>query len=424
MGLASVGDRTETPRLGAESELGRPLDTQTCCWQAVERLARWQDWYGPLSQDQYDFWAWPLGGRTKRTYYGGSRPGYLLAGALAALDSAIPAARKLVRHPTRFPIADAHYVMGHLAVYAARRNPYSLERAEMILDALKLQRCRGFTDYCWGYPFDWVTVDGTWPAETPLITTTPYVYEAFEAYHEVAGDPESLHVMQSIATWASDGLHQTGVAPGQEATAYTPLDRRRVVNASAYRGYLLGAAGRRFGREDWLKAADANLKFVVGAQRQDGSWLYAVDGRDPFIDNFHTCFVLKNLAKSLASGAHADVNEALQKGYHFYKTALLDESGLPKPFAVTQRTNLVRRELYDYAEGINLALLMRGVDEDADAILARLVDDLVTHWQMDDGHFRTRTTVMGKNTVPYHRWAQSQVFRALALVAASGEPQS
>ena len=36
-----------------------------------------------------------------------------------------------------------------------------------------------FKEYCWGYPFDWVWRGGTIKRQTPLITTTPYVYKAF-----------------------------------------------------------------------------------------------------------------------------------------------------------------------------------------------------------------------------------------------------
>ena len=54
-----------------------------------------------------------------------------------------------------------------------------LEKAVHFLNELKKSRCRQFKEYCWGYPFDWVTRGGMIKQQTPLITTTPYVYEAF-----------------------------------------------------------------------------------------------------------------------------------------------------------------------------------------------------------------------------------------------------
>jgi hypothetical protein len=66
-----------------------------------------------------------------------------------------------------------------------------------------------------------------------------------------------------------------------------------VVNASAYRAFLLAAAWRAFGVEAYREASERNIEFVLGTQHEDGSWPYAVDGTRDFVDHFHTCFVLK-----------------------------------------------------------------------------------------------------------------------------------
>jgi hypothetical protein len=58
-------------------------------------------------------------------------------------------------------------------------------------------------------------------------------------------------------------------------------------------------------------------------------------------------------------------------------------------------------------------------------VLERLTGDLLDRWQLPDGHFVTRELVVGRNTVPYHRWAQSQAFRALVrLVASDGRAKA
>ena len=62
-------------------------------------------------------------------------------------------------------------------------------RAVHFLKALEASRCGKFKEYCWGYPFDWVTRNGVIPRQTPLITTTPYGYEAFLHVHRL--DPRA-----------------------------------------------------------------------------------------------------------------------------------------------------------------------------------------------------------------------------------------
>ena len=61
------------------------------------------------------------------------------------------------------------------------------------------------------------------------------------------------------------------------------------------------------------KIAERNLNFVLENQNPDGSWFYAVDGVRDFIDHFHTCFVMKALAKIHALTGHGDVSKRCRK---------------------------------------------------------------------------------------------------------------
>ena len=320
-----------------------------------------------------------------------------------------------MRRPTRFPIADAHYARGFFLRAEAVGDDAAVEAGCSFLDSLEESRCPGYDDFCWGYPFDWETCFGTFRAGVPLITSTPYCYEAFVAGHGATGREHYLSVAESTARFCFEQIPAAPVAPGAAASAYTPEDVRRVVNASAYRAFVLADAGHRFGRDDWSAAAAENVEFVLQSQQMDGSWLYAMDGRDAFVDNFHTCFVLKNLVKVGELSGSDRVLEAVRRGYDYYRLNLLDEDGQPKPFARAQRRTLFRQELHDYAEGINLALLLRRIEPEAATVLERLVDGLLRDWLLPDGHFVTRRLLVGRNTIPYHRWAQAQTFRSLAL---------
>lgn len=381
----------------------------------VAEFSSWLERFGPVSQDHYDFWAWEPGRRAKAAYYRHGGAAAALVAPFALADALIPRVRRLARRRTRFPIADAHYAMGYFLWAEASGDGSAIEAGQRFLDALEQTRCLGYDDYCWGYPFDWETCFGTFRAGVPLITTIPYCYEAFVAGHKATSDERYLAIAESTARFCFEGFPATVVADGSAASAYTPHDRRRVVNASAYRALVLADAAVRFARRDWEQAAAENIGFVLGSQQRDGAWLYAMDGRDTFIDNFHTCFVLKNLFKVWRLTGGDRLRDAITRGYAYYRTHLLDAEDQPEPFAQTQRLTLFRRELYDYAEGINLALLLREVESEAPHILDSLVSGLLRDWVLPDGHFVTRQLRVGRNTVPYHRWAQSQTFRSLAL---------
>ena len=223
--------------------------------------------------------------------------------------------------------------------------------------------------------------------------------------------------MQSIAEHAFLDIRDHELSADSATAGYNPHDLKGgVVNASAYRAFLLFAAGTRFERGDYLHAARRNLNFVLGAQQADGSWRYAEDGERDFVDHFHTCFVLKSLAKLEALGA-AGCSEAISRGVRFYVDRLFDEDSLPRPFAQAPRLTVYRHELYDYAECINLGTLLRGrfplLDRRVDATIA----DLMKRWRKPDGSFRSRELMLGWDNVPMHRWAQAQIFRSLCAAA-------
>ena len=78
-----------------------------------------------------------------------------------------------------------------------------------------------------------------------------------------------------------------------------------------------------------------------------------------------------------------------------------------------------RRELYDYAECINLCVLLRDSIPALDNVLSAVIEDLLKRWVKPDGSFRSRELWFNWDNVPMHRWAQSQMFRSLSLFTLS-----
>ncbi|PYR00771.1 MAG: hypothetical protein DMF95_01005 [Acidobacteria bacterium] len=330
-------------------------------------------------------------------------------------EAFLPSARRLFHRPTRFPIADAHYAMGFWYLYGAVGDPEYLEKAAAYLDVLKDTRCPGFEEYCWGYPFDWVTRNGTISRQTPLITTTPYAYEAFLLGYELCGREEWHQVLASTARHAFADIKEFKLSDDSATCSYTPFDGGGVINAAAYRAFLLTSASKLLAEGSYLEAGQRNLNFVLDAQNPNGSWYYAVDGVRDFVDHFHTCFVMKALAKIHRLTGHERCLGALAKGVEYYVTHLFDADGLPKPFSRAPRLTTYKRELYDCAECINLCLLLKDRFPQLEQTLATVVGSIMSGWVKSDGSFRSRQLLVGWDNVPMHRWAQSQMFRSLAF---------
>jgi hypothetical protein len=380
------------------------------------RFVAWLDGYGETSWDHQSYFAGPLGRRAKALYYRHRLVGTMAVSPMIFSEAFVPSARKLFWKRQRFPIADAHYAMGFAFLSQALESDEYYRRAVHFLEVLEETRSPGFERHGWGYPFDWETRSGTIPAGTPMITSLPYMYEAFREVHHMDGKARWFEVMRSIAEHARLDYRDIPISPAASTCAYTPnpTDEGGVVNAAAYRSFLLTCAAHDFGDERYGRIAEKNLNFVLESQNPDGSWFYSVEGARDFVDHFHTCFVLKALAKIEQFGGNAAVTSAIERGVGYYTGNLFDEDRLPKPFSRRPRMTVYKNELYDMAECINLAVLLRGRFPALDAILSAVVnrDD----WRKRDGSFRSRRLFLGWDNTPMHRWAQSQMFRSLSLL--------
>lgn len=391
----------------------------------VRRFISWLDGYGEISYDFQTFYASDLGRNAKALYYRKPLLGIAAVAPIIFCEAFIPSARKLFWRPQRFPIGDAHFAMGFAALAKYLNHEGYYRRALHFLQVLEETRCPGYEHYCWGYPFNWETVRGTIREGTPLITTVPYVYEAFRDVHAIDNNPRWREIMRSIAEHGLLDYKDFPTSSRAAACSYTPNPEQSVgvINANAYRAFLLIQAAMDFSESRYREVADKNLYFVLESQNPDGSWHYANDGKRHFIDHFHTCFVLKALAKIEALTGNYECTKAIERGIDYYIHNLFDEQGIPKPFSRSPRLIVYRRELYDFAECINLGVLLRNRFETLDRLVDGVVNQVLTVWQNPDGSFRSRQLFWGWDNVAMHRWAQAQVFRSLCfLLFRTGKP--
>ena len=445
-----------------QSSVPGPRSSADKVSRVLTDFTEWLDAYGETSWDHQSFFAGPVGGRAKSLYY---RSGVIGTAAVAPMifcEAFLPSARRLFHHPLRFPIADAHYAMGFAFLYEATGDSAHLEKAVHFLNELTTSRCHDFKEYSWGYPFDWVWRGGVIKQQTPLITTTPYVYEAFLQVYEIIERRDGLlkpedslqlgrangsergqppahrslrpggrtedrgetpedflcrykQILESIARHAAIDIKDFQISDRASSCSYTPNDEGGVINAAAYRAFLLTSASKVLCRDEYWPIAERNLNFVLENQNPDGSWPYAVDGVRDFIDHFHTCFVVKALVKIRALTGYEGCDEALTRGVEYYLKNLFDEDGLPKPFSKAPRLTVYKRELYDCAECINLCLLLRDRFPQLEATLETVLKGVLKDWIKPDGSFRSRRLHFGWDNVPMHRWGQAQMFRSLAF---------
>jgi len=399
----------EVAPVAAAHEEGRRLRA------SADRFVRWLDLHGYESFDPYDIWGTPYGLMARRLYYQRSPLGYVLTAPGLALEILCPRLRQWWVPKMRYPTADAQLGLAFLNLHRVSADGAYVNRAAALGADLLRSASPGYQGLGWGYPFDWQNNKGLWRRNTPYITATPYCYELFAGLAERTGEPGFREAAASAARFVATELRDTPTGDNSTAGSYSPHDETRVINASAYRAFVLFDAAERCGRREYATSARRNLNFILEQQRPDGSWLYGLDGpMEAFVDHFHTCFVLKNLFKLNRLLHEPAVSEAIGRGWTYYRRNLFGPDGLPKGFAVQPRLQLVRVEAYNFAEAITLGTLLGDDIPEALLLARRLAQRLITEFQLRSGHFVTRVYVGGiRHTLPFLRWPQAQLLLAL-----------
>ncbi|HYJ91386.1 MAG TPA: hypothetical protein VEV84_08760, partial [Pyrinomonadaceae bacterium] len=367
------------------------MEDRTVFENSICQFVEWLNHNGTTGYDPYDLWSTRYGTHTRRMFYRYGNAAALMVAPLVLADRLVPSIARIGTEKKPYATSHAHLILGLLKLY---ENGFGgkkdwLNRAAELADELEQIKIQGYSGDCWGYPFDWENRQGFWPKNTPLITVTPYCFEALIALYKATGDSIYLERAQSVIQFALRDLNNID-RPGEAiASSYSPLDRSLVINASAYRAFILIKGSEIFSDAAAKEFGDALVQFVLDSQRRDGSWPYALEANgDDFVDHFHTCFVLKNLVKIYKIHSDPGICEAIERGYTYYKQKLFDRHGLPKPFA-EGGNKLLRYSLYDFAEAISLGVLLRDLIPKAFENSTFIARETVNRFQLADGHFAT-----------------------------------
>ena len=187
-------------------------------------------------------------------------------------------------------------------------------------------------------------------------------------------------------------------------------------NANVLVAALLARLARRLDRPEWGETALTAARFTLAAQRPDGSWPYGVGERNAWVDSFHTGYVLiglDQLARALGTDEPAD---AVRRGFAYWEQTFL------APPAVAHRpARPYPVDMHAVAHAI-LTLLHfrdrtpRGLERARDLGAWALAE-----MRAPDGSFHYLRYRGRVNRLPYLRWVQAWMFRALAELAAADQ---
>ena len=309
--------------------------------------------------DPYDVWKTHLGFCVKDIYNTNMQLGFLPAAMLTVFDMFNH--RRYFYQKQEYPIVRAWAVLILLNLYKKKPNLKYFEFAKLHLAWLAENHSTGYKGIGWGLNFPYAVSKGLhYDADTPFSTMTPYCLEAFVAYQEVTGDTCFDWILQDIFIFFDQDIRVMCEDEISMATSYTPIKDRIVINALSYTMYALSILLKKLFNGS-NQAVEQKVKklfnFIIMNQHDDGSWYYSPDG-ESFIDCFHSCITIKNIIKTNQFISLNNAADCISRGYQFLRKKLFDEKKrLFRRFASANKPGIIKYDLYDNAEMLNLCYL-------------------------------------------------------------------
>lgn len=283
------------------------------------------------------------------------------------------------------------------------------EQIDYLFNWFKNNRATEFEEFSVGFAFEMsLSRYQSGPGKTSLIITLFTLY-AFIEYYRKSGNPEALKAILSFESLLDKRWLQYETET-ELWYSYLPTQKDEVYNATAKVGRFYALL---YGLRPEQRYADKirkMLTYLAGVQRSDGTWGYSV--KAPYVDNFHTTFVLESIHEMLQVCPSAPAQEMFDKGLATYEAHCFEGNRALHFHKAHQprdiRSNILRTEIRDAANAI---ILFSKLGKRARA--AGILDWAMEHfYDSRSNHFYFFDNKLFKSRINFIRW---QSWMALAI---------
>jgi hypothetical protein len=290
-----------------------------------------------------------------------------------------------------------------LEVLPEKRGFY-LEEISKCIQQLSGLRSPGYAAACWGYDFPWEARYARIPAYMPTVVSTGIVANSLYVCYEITNNRVALDLCRSAAEFVLHNLHRT-VIDDTLCFSYSPYDHQTVLNATMKAARLLAQAATGHGDASLLGPAKHTVQFVTNAQKENGSWPYALGDPRSWVDNFHTGYILDCLHEYIQRTGETQFVPVMEKGFEYYRTHFFQNDGIPKYYD----HSLFPVDSTSAAQSI-LTLSRFGQISIAENVALYMIK----HMQHDEGFFYYRKTHWYTVKTSFMRWSNAWMFASLA----------
>lgn len=300
---------------------------------------------------------------------------------------------------------------GYLNLFMLTGDARYEERTRWALDWLMANASKGYSGYCWGNAFDYISRGSDIPKFAPTVVWSGLIgHEFIEAYRTLK-DQKYLDVARSIATHILKDLPRFN-EPNGMVISYVTDANLAVHNANLIGARMLAEVYRETGEQELLDIATAAVRYGVKGQLENGAWYYGEHPMYHWIDNWHTAYNLDSILGYQICTGNTEFQPALDKGMDFYVKHFFTEEGGPKYYW----DRVYKYDIQSASQAIDtLTFFSREWQRPEYLALAeRVALWTIRAMQDPDGYFYLWKNSWFTNTTPTFHWGAATMHHALA----------
>ena len=299
---------------------------------------------------------------------------------------------------------------GFLRLHQATGNETWKESATIALQWLMENQSPRYVGACWGNHFDYQSRSSYVDKGVPSVVWTSLIGHAFlDAYdHFQKSDylrtavSASEHIIQDL------GVHTEGES---HCINYFPTSNHQVHNANTLGASLLARTYSYTQNLKYFVHAQKAMQYTANYQKPDGSWWYGEAPNLRWIDNFHTAYVLDCFKYYGESTGDNRFEEALTRGYEYWKKTFFLSDGTPKYYDY----KALPFDIQCSSQAIDTLVFFHNRDPENVSLALRIARRTIDEMQDRSGYFYYRRySKWLVNKTPTLHWGQATMLSALA----------
>lgn len=311
--------------------------------------------------------------------------------------------------PSKNPKALALFISGYCDL--ARSGEETQAQARYLKSELIRLRSPNEEEYCWGYDWPYVSLRGTrMPAFTPNAIATVACGEALLDMWQVFRDAQALGLAKSVGRFIVTRLNRPVDSSDQLCFSYTPSSSTRILNSSALCCAYLARLGAVADSQEYFAMSSRGMNYLAARQKKDGSWPYGEGRLQKWVDSFHTGFNLSALLAYESATRDTQFDSVRNAGLNFYLKSFFTAEGAPKYYP----NSVYPIDIHSCSQALLVLSDHAARNREARDLMRKVLLWTEANMQSSDGFFFYQRHRWWVNRVPYMRWAQAWMFRALA----------